>query len=135
MQSFDLTLVSTNFPQAETLKYFYLLFGPDDVLPLEKVVFNTEAHAFPRFELGKLFFTGWRRKPRDRNGNVIEDDKAPVPKLPDPPAPEETVEVRRVEPVESVEEEDATAKAPEEAANVEAAPIASPKEAQYTRAD
>lgn len=56
--------------QAETLKYFYLLFGPDDVLPLDKVVFNTEAHPFPRFDLGKLFKTGWKRKtPRpDING-------------------------------------------------------------------
>ncbi|KAF9419840.1 mannosyl-oligosaccharide alpha-1,2-mannosidase [Podila epigama] len=34
---------------AETLKYLYLLFGPDDVLPLDKYVFNTEAHALPIF--------------------------------------------------------------------------------------
>lgn len=54
------------------MKYFYLLFGPNDILPLDKVVFNTEAHAFPRFELGKLFFTGWRRKPRDREGNLVD---------------------------------------------------------------
>jgi hypothetical protein len=27
-------------------------------------VFNTEAHPFPRFQLGKLFSTGWRRHPR-----------------------------------------------------------------------
>lgn len=60
----------TNF-QAETLKYFYLLFGPDDILPLTDVVFNTEAHAFPKFELGKLFKTGWARKPRDKEGNII----------------------------------------------------------------
>jgi endoplasmic reticulum Man9GlcNAc2 1,2-alpha-mannosidase len=39
---------------------------------LDKVVFNTEAHAFPRFELGKLFFTGWRRKQRDRLGNLVD---------------------------------------------------------------
>lgn len=56
------------------MKYFYLLFGPDDVLPLDKVVFNTEAHPFPKFELGKLFKTGWKRKPRDREGNVITVD-------------------------------------------------------------
>jgi hypothetical protein len=59
------------FWQAETLKYFYLLFGPNDVLPLDKVVFNTEAHAFPNFELGKLFKTGWTRKPRDSNGKIV----------------------------------------------------------------
>ncbi|KAG0337809.1 mannosyl-oligosaccharide alpha-1,2-mannosidase [Podila humilis] len=34
---------------AETLKYLYLLFGPDDVLPLDKYVFNTEAHPLPIF--------------------------------------------------------------------------------------
>ncbi|CAO3570500.1 unnamed protein product [Mortierella alpina] len=34
---------------AETLKYFYLLFGSDDVLPLDKYVFNTEAHPLPIF--------------------------------------------------------------------------------------
>ncbi|KAL1921180.1 uncharacterized protein VTP21DRAFT_10896 [Calcarisporiella thermophila] len=31
---------------AETLKYFYLLFSPHDVIPLDKWVFNTEAHPF-----------------------------------------------------------------------------------------
>jgi hypothetical protein len=29
---------------AETLKYLYLLFSPDDVVPLDMYVFNTEAH-------------------------------------------------------------------------------------------
>ncbi|KAF7196002.1 Mannosyl-oligosaccharide 1,2-alpha-mannosidase [Pseudocercospora fuligena] len=51
-----------SFWMAETLKYFYLLFSSDDMLPLTDVVFNTEAHPFPRFELGKLFKTGWQRK-------------------------------------------------------------------------
>jgi mannosyl-oligosaccharide alpha-1,2-mannosidase len=50
--------------QAETLKYFFLLFSPNDVLPLDGVVFNTEAHPFPHFQLGKQFKTGWQRKPR-----------------------------------------------------------------------
>jgi hypothetical protein len=61
-----------SFWLAETLKYFYLLFGDDEVLPLDKVVFNTEAHAFPNFELGKLFKTGWERKKRDSNGQIVE---------------------------------------------------------------
>ncbi|PIA90909.1 Endoplasmic reticulum mannosyl-oligosaccharide 1,2-alpha-mannosidase [Cercospora beticola] len=51
-----------SFWLAETLKYFYLLFTDEEILPLNEVVFNTEAHPFPRFELGKLFKTGWKRK-------------------------------------------------------------------------
>ncbi|KAL5771975.1 hypothetical protein ACOSQ2_011899 [Xanthoceras sorbifolium] len=31
----------------ETLKYLYLLFGESSVIPLDKYVFNTEAHPFP----------------------------------------------------------------------------------------
>ncbi|PIA25121.1 hypothetical protein AQUCO_12500025v1 [Aquilegia coerulea] len=31
----------------ETLKYIYLLFGESSVIPLDKFVFNTEAHPFP----------------------------------------------------------------------------------------
>ncbi|KAJ1535891.1 Mannosyl-oligosaccharide 1,2-alpha-mannosidase IB [Nowakowskiella sp. JEL0078] len=33
-----------SFFLAETLKYLYLLFADDDILPLDKYVFNTEAH-------------------------------------------------------------------------------------------
>ncbi|KAI5306780.1 mannosyl-oligosaccharide alpha-1,2-mannosidase [Ascosphaera pollenicola] len=51
-----------SFWLAETLKYFYLLFSDRDFLPLEETVFNTEAHVFPRFGLGKLFKTGWERE-------------------------------------------------------------------------
>ncbi|KAG2778682.1 Endoplasmic reticulum mannosyl-oligosaccharide 1,2-alpha-mannosidase [Phytophthora cactorum] len=32
---------------AETLKYLFLLFSDDDILPLDEIVFNTEAHPFP----------------------------------------------------------------------------------------
>ncbi|KAJ2842319.1 hypothetical protein IWW36_005950, partial [Coemansia brasiliensis] len=35
-----------SFFLAETLKYLYLIFGPVDTLPLDKYVFNTEAHPF-----------------------------------------------------------------------------------------
>ncbi|KAK7717031.1 mannosyl-oligosaccharide alpha-1,2-mannosidase [Botryosphaeria dothidea] len=52
-----------SFWLAETLKYLYLLFSPEDLLPLKRVVFNTEAHVLPKIELGK-FSTGWARKPR-----------------------------------------------------------------------
>jgi endoplasmic reticulum Man9GlcNAc2 1,2-alpha-mannosidase len=65
--------ITDSLLQAETLKYFFLLFSPNDLLPLDKVVFNTEAHAFPHFELGKLFSTGWRRKPRDKDGLIIQE--------------------------------------------------------------
>jgi endoplasmic reticulum Man9GlcNAc2 1,2-alpha-mannosidase len=37
-----------SFFLAETLKYLLLLFGDPAVLPLTDVVFNTEAHPFPR---------------------------------------------------------------------------------------
>lgn len=63
--------------QAETLKYFYLLFSANDILPLTDVVFNTEAHPFPRFSLGKLFETGWQRIPRDASGNLIAPKQEP----------------------------------------------------------
>ncbi|KAK4050154.1 mannosyl-oligosaccharide alpha-1,2-mannosidase [Microbotryomycetes sp. JL201] len=37
---------------SETLKYLYLLFSDADVLPLDKYVFNTEAHPLPVFTPG-----------------------------------------------------------------------------------
>lgn len=45
----------------ETLKYFYLLFSDESVVPLDKYVFNTEAHPLPRFNVdpkleGKLLW-------------------------------------------------------------------------------
>ena len=36
-----------SFFLAETLKYLFLLFSDEDVLPLDKWVFNTEAHPLP----------------------------------------------------------------------------------------
>lgn len=75
--------------QAETLKYFYLLFSDNDLLPLDKIVINTEAHIFPRFKLGPLFKTGWKRKPRDSEGKIIPE--SPVKKE-EPP-----VEIRKIE--------------------------------------
>lgn len=39
--------VQQSFLIAETLKYLWLLFSDDSVLPLDKWVFNTEAHPFP----------------------------------------------------------------------------------------
>ena len=39
--------VQQSFWLAETLKYLYLVFSDDAVLPLDRWVFNTEAHALP----------------------------------------------------------------------------------------
>ncbi|KAF2201837.1 mannosyl-oligosaccharide 1,2-alpha-mannosidase [Delitschia confertaspora ATCC 74209] len=65
-----------SFWLAETLKYFYLLFGPNDILPLTDIVLNTEAHPFPRFDASKKHFkTGWKRIPRDEKGNLIREEK------------------------------------------------------------
>lgn len=64
-----------SFWMAETLKYFYLLFSPDDLLPLDKIVFNTEAHPLPRFDMGPLFKTGWKRKPRDADGKLKKNEE------------------------------------------------------------
>lgn len=64
----DVTNLTPNFGDnmesfwlAETLKYLYLLFDDDNKIPLDKYVFNTEAHPFPRFKMGTLFKTGWQR--------------------------------------------------------------------------
>ncbi|KAF5021837.1 hypothetical protein F66182_6130 [Fusarium sp. NRRL 66182] len=64
-----------SFWLAETLKYFYLLFSPADVLPLDKIVINTEGHPLPRFDMGQLFSTGWQRQPRDASGKIIKAAK------------------------------------------------------------
>lgn len=39
--------VQQSFFLAETLKYLYLIFCSDDVVDLDKWVFNTEAHILP----------------------------------------------------------------------------------------
>lgn len=44
-------------------------------MPLDKIVLNTEAHPFPRFDMGDYFKTGWQRKARDANGKIIETEK------------------------------------------------------------
>ncbi|XP_007428362.1 mannosyl-oligosaccharide 1,2-alpha-mannosidase IA [Python bivittatus] len=45
--------VQQSFFLSETLKYLYLLFSEDDILPFEHWVFNTEAHPFPVIKRGK----------------------------------------------------------------------------------
>uniref|UniRef100_A0A4W3H9Q2 alpha-1,2-Mannosidase n=1 Tax=Callorhinchus milii TaxID=7868 RepID=A0A4W3H9Q2_CALMI len=39
--------VQQSFFLAETLKYLYVLFSEDDLLPMDQWIFNTEAHPFP----------------------------------------------------------------------------------------
>lgn len=41
---------------------------------MESIVINTEAHIFPRFELGTLFSTGWKRKERGSDGRIVQRD-------------------------------------------------------------
>ncbi|OQV10415.1 hypothetical protein CLAIMM_14417 [Cladophialophora immunda] len=72
-----------SFWLAETLKYFYLLFSDDDFFPLDSVVFNTEAHPLPKFDISgsKVFTTGWRRSKgmasqQKHEGSMVEDDYA-----------------------------------------------------------
>ncbi|KAI6389045.1 hypothetical protein MCOR07_008251, partial [Pyricularia oryzae] len=60
---------------AETLKYFYLLFSPNDVLPLDSVVINTEAHPLPRFDMGPLFSTGWSRGSKEAKTEDAKSEK------------------------------------------------------------
>ncbi|KAK6466015.1 mannosyl-oligosaccharide 1,2-alpha-mannosidase [Scheffersomyces coipomensis] len=55
-----------SFWWAETLKYLYLLFDDTNKIPLDKYVFNTEAHPFPRFDLNDNLKTGWRRFIEDK---------------------------------------------------------------------
>ncbi|KAI5358420.1 Putative glycoside hydrolase family 47, six-hairpin glycosidase-like superfamily [Septoria linicola] len=79
-----------SFWLAETLKYFYLLFSSDDILPLTDVVFNTEAHPFPKFQLGKLFKTGWQRKKNrsKEESQRLEEQKHKVDEVHDGLQPE-----------------------------------------------
>lgn len=85
---------------AETLKYLYLLFDEENKIPMDKYVFNTEAHPFPRFDLGPLHKTGWSRnhpylksqaKIPQPNSNI--DKKNPPEAAPaNKPAQEEALE-------------------------------------------
>lgn len=55
---------------SRTLKFFYLLFAPVDFLPLDKVVFTSGGHVFPRVKVTRGFKTGWKRKPRRSRSSV-----------------------------------------------------------------
>uniref|UniRef100_A0A915JZP7 alpha-1,2-Mannosidase n=1 Tax=Romanomermis culicivorax TaxID=13658 RepID=A0A915JZP7_ROMCU len=59
--------VQQSFFLAETLKYFYLIFSPDDVIPLDKWVFNTEAHPLP------VRFADSDHAPNGPNSNINDN--------------------------------------------------------------
>lgn len=65
--------ILTSF-QAETLKYLYLLFSTDDVLPLNEVVFDTEAHLFPVSSLESLLPGGKKSIAEDLIECSLGDD-------------------------------------------------------------
>jgi endoplasmic reticulum Man9GlcNAc2 1,2-alpha-mannosidase len=65
-----------SFWLSETLKYLFLLFSPETDFPLDQVVFNTEGHVFPRFQMGKKLKTGWERT------RPSKDPKAETPRTP-----------------------------------------------------
>ncbi|TPX31272.1 hypothetical protein SmJEL517_g05396 [Synchytrium microbalum] len=49
------------FYLGETLKYLYLLFADENIIPLDQYVFNTEAHPFPIFTPPSSFTDSWKR--------------------------------------------------------------------------
>lgn len=64
------------FYLAETLKYLYLLFAPVDTLPLDKFVFNTEAHPLPIFVPPQSMIA------RSKAATATADAEEKVPDLP-----------------------------------------------------
>lgn len=83
-----------SFWLAETLKYFYLLFDDDNLVPLTEYVFNTEAHPLPRFEMDPLFKTGWLRDPKDPRSKVKFAPAVGAPEL-DTPVPPSRKELNK----------------------------------------
>ncbi|KAF9923794.1 mannosyl-oligosaccharide alpha-1,2-mannosidase [Linnemannia zychae] len=93
---------------AETLKYLYLLFGPNDVFPLDKYVFNTEAHPFPIFDPPKSLLerpvASVDSEPENKADAMIEDKEVHLPGH-DEDSVDEALEELAVE-AESVEAEE-----------------------------
>lgn len=95
-----------SFWLAETLKYLYLLFDDEDLIPLDKYVFNTEAHPFPRFDMEPLFKTGWERPyddPRNVKTAVKTEEKKEQPKVDKKRPPKAVPVAKKVD--EQLEEE------------------------------
>ncbi|KAI9062582.1 glycoside hydrolase family 47 protein [Trametes sanguinea] len=64
-----------SFFTAETLKYLYLLFSDEELIPLDRWVFNTEAHPLPVFE--------WADWEKERYGIVTDPSAHARPDSPD----------------------------------------------------
>ena len=64
---------------SRTLKFFYLLFAPRDLLPLDKVVYTAGGHVLPRFKLTRGLKTGWQRKARNDHASTASEGKAQKP--------------------------------------------------------
>jgi endoplasmic reticulum Man9GlcNAc2 1,2-alpha-mannosidase len=64
---------------SRTLKFFYLLFSPSEMLPLDRVVFTASGHVLPRFKLQRGLKTGWSRKGREKS-NEDSDEKVKAEK-------------------------------------------------------
>lgn len=47
--SIPFSLIRLDFSSALSLKYLYLMFTEEDLVPLDKYVFNTEGHPFSVF--------------------------------------------------------------------------------------
>lgn len=56
-----------SFWLGETLKYFYLLFSEQDLVPLDRYVFNTEAHPIP------IFLPPWLEEEDDQQQQEEEE--------------------------------------------------------------
>lgn len=68
----DLNSPKTNMMEsfflAETLKYLYLLFSEEDLIPLDKFVLNTEAHPIP------IFRPNWKASDIPNERKKLEED-------------------------------------------------------------
>ncbi|KAG0028529.1 hypothetical protein BGZ81_004645 [Podila clonocystis] len=112
---------------AETLKYLYLLFGPEEVLPLDQYVFNTEAHPLPVFTPPERFLV---------RSQHLDDAKEPEREAEAPVENRQTMAESLPVPFEELKEADAIDQAMEDIVVDEASEEeASEVEVEYEEAD
>lgn len=112
---------------AETLKYLYLLFGPEEVLPLDQYVFNTEAHPLPVFIPPERFLV---------RSQHLDDMKKPEPESEAMPVENrQTVAETLPVPFEELKEADDIDQALEDIVVDEAEEEASEVEVEYEESD